>query len=112
MILILSTITLICNSVSLIVPSASDVFFVVTDASAKGIGGVLDKEVPVGFYLSQMQRHDEKFAATELKCLAVVDTIKHFEAYLWTAFSLLHVKAYLPQITLTNVYCLHWCCTY
>ena len=35
-------ITLFCNPVSLIVPSASDVFCVVTDASAKGLG------VPVG----------------------------------------------------------------
>ncbi len=35
-----TTITLICNSVSLVVLSSSDVFSVVTDASVKGIGGV------------------------------------------------------------------------
>ena len=43
-----TTITLFCNSVSLIVPSASDVFSVVTDASAKGIGGVLGRKYRSG----------------------------------------------------------------
>ena len=68
--------------------SAHEVFSIVTDTSMYGIGGgvlcVLREvlQCPVSFFSRQLQDRETKYSATELECLAVVDTLKHFEVHL------------------------------
>ena len=59
-----------------------------TDASARGVGGVLcvqrkEKELPVAFYSPQLRGPECRYSASELEALAVVMTVRHFAHYLW-----------------------------
>ena len=81
----------ICNSLCslciLTIPNDRDSFILQTDASGKGISGFLSvcrdgEELPVAFYLRQLQERERSYAAIELECLAVRDAMKHFEVYL------------------------------
>jgi len=83
-----SIIQSICDFVVLTIPTVSDVFVVSCDASSIGVGGVLcvsrdDKELPVSFYSRQLSPREQKFAATELEALALLETVKHFAFYLF-----------------------------
>ena len=65
----------------------TDTFVLVTDACLSGIAGVLcgcrnGEELTVSFYSRQLQDRETRYFATELECLAVVDSVKHFEVYL------------------------------
>ena len=58
-----------------------------TDASGKGISGVLSvcrdgEELPVDFFSRQLWAAETRYAATELEYLAVVCSIHHFAVYL------------------------------
>ena len=69
------------------VPTKCDVFLLQTDASGVGIGSVLSvcregKEVPVAFYSRQMKERETRYSATEIECLAVLESIRHFEVHL------------------------------
>ena len=73
---------------TLTIPTPCDVFSVVTDASALGIGGVLqvhrDGEwKPVAYCSRQTRGAERHYSATELEALAVVETIQHFSYYLY-----------------------------
>ena len=39
-------------------------------------------EQSVGFFSRQLRDAETRYSATELECLAVVETIRHFEVYL------------------------------
>ena len=78
----------ISNSCSLCIPLPSDTFSIVTDASGKGIGGVLqvkrgDEWEAEAFYSRQLQGAEQRYSATELEALAVVATVDHFNYYLY-----------------------------
>ena len=78
----------ICNACSLCIPLPSDTFSLVTDASGKGVGGVLqvlrDEEwQPAAFYSRQLRGAEQRYSATELEALALVSTIEHFGYYLY-----------------------------
>ena len=78
----------ISNACALCIPLPSDVFSVVTDASGKGFGGILqvlrDNEwQPAAFYSRQLRGAEQRYSATELEALALVSTIEHFSYYLY-----------------------------
>ena len=81
----------LCNALSdvsvLFLPTLSDVFVLQTDASGHGVGGVLSvcrdgEELPVGYFSRKLKSPEKHYSATELECLAVVQAIDHFAAYL------------------------------
>ena len=52
-----------------------------------GVSGVLNvvrdgAELPVGFYSCQLRDAETCYSATELQCLAVVESVRHFEVHL------------------------------
>ena len=59
-----------------------------TDASEIGIGAVLSKvdeyeqDRPVVYYSRKLKKAEKNYATVERECLAIVDSIKHFEVYL------------------------------
>ena len=59
-----------------------------TDASDRGIGGCLvqihpdGQERPVAFYSRKMYPRECRYTVTEKECLAAVDSVRHFQAYL------------------------------
>ena len=71
----------------LTIPTPSDKFVLQTDASARGIAGVLsvirkEEELPVGFFSRQLRPAETRYSATELEGLALVKAIQHFGIYL------------------------------
>ena len=62
--------------------------FVVTDASAVGIGAVLEQEVnnvrqPVAYFSRGLNVHEKRYVIRERELLSVVAAIKHWRAYLY-----------------------------
>ena len=59
-----------------------------TDASDRGIGGCLvqlhpdGQERPVAFYSRKLFPRECRYTVTEKECLAAVDSVRHFQAYL------------------------------
>ena len=58
-----------------------------TDTSGKGLSGVLSVfrdgvELPVAFYSRQLRGAETCYSTSELECLAVVDSVRHFQVYL------------------------------
>ena len=75
------------SSLVLVSPTCNDVFVLTCDASVLGIGAVLcvvrgQWELPVSFFSRQLQEREQRYSASELECLAVVDAIQHFEVHL------------------------------
>ena len=78
----------ISNSCILTVPLPEDVMSIVTDASGLGIGGVLQVQrgsewEAAAFFSRQTRGAEQRYSATELEALALVETIKHFAYYLY-----------------------------
>ncbi len=72
---------------SLIIPHCNEARCVFSDASLCGIGGVLcvtrsDAWMPCSFFSRQLLSREQKFSATELEALALLETIEHFKLYL------------------------------
>ena len=68
----------LCSSCVLTIPLCHDQFIVQTDASGKGISGILSvcrngTELPVAFFSRQLRGAERNYAASELECLAVVE---------------------------------------
>ena len=64
-----------------------DSYILHTDASYTGIGGVLSvvregQELPVAFFSRQLHPSEKNYSSSEIECLAVVDTVRHFEIHL------------------------------
>lgn len=59
-----------------------------TDASFLGLGAVLsqkdenDTERPVAYYSRQLKDRESRYTASEIECLAAVNSIRHFDVYL------------------------------
>ena len=69
-------------------PLPEDTMSIVTDASESGIGGVLQVKRETGweaaaFYSRQTRGPDNRYSATELEALALVETVRHFGYYLY-----------------------------
>ena len=77
----------LCVMPLLTLPVPSDSFILQTDASGVGLGAVLsvqrgEEELPVAFHSRKLQPREQKYSASEMECLAVVDAVKHFGSYL------------------------------
>ena len=84
--------TTICNTISnacsLCIPLPSDSFSIVTDASGRGVGGVLqvkreDSWEAAAFFSRQLRGAKQRYSATELEALALVASVQHFSYYLY-----------------------------
>ena len=72
----------------LCIPLPEDKMSLVTDASGKGVGGVLQVErdgkwKPAAFFSRQLRGVEHRYSATELEALALVTTVEHFGYYLY-----------------------------
>ena len=79
---------LISHECVLTIPVPEDSFSVITDASCRGIGGVLqvwreDHWLPAAYYSRQTRGPEVRYSATELEALAVAETLAHFAYYLY-----------------------------
>ena len=79
--------SVLCSACTLHIPSPSDKFVLQTDATYAGIGGFLSvmrdgAELPVAFYSRQQRDPETRYSVTEVECLAVVESVRHFEVYL------------------------------
>ena len=77
----------LCSMPLLTLPVSSDSFILQTDASGVGLGAVLsvrrgEEELPVAFHSRKLQPREQRYSASELECLAVVDAVNHFGCYL------------------------------
>ena len=75
----------ISTTCKLTIPLPEDVMSIVTDASGLGIGGVLQVKSweAAAFYSRQTRGAEQRYSATELEALALVETVKHFSYYLY-----------------------------
>ena len=72
----------ISNSCILTIPHPEDTMSIVTDASGLGIGVLRDsKWEAAAFYSRQTRGAEQRYLATELEALALVETIRHFGYY-------------------------------
>ena len=81
-------ISIISHTTSLCIPLPQDCFSLVTDASGLGIGGVLqvkrdEQWKPAAYFSRQLRGPEQRYSATEMEALAVVETVKHFNYYLY-----------------------------
>ena len=86
--------SVLCSACTLHIRSTSDKFVLQTDATYAGNGGCLSvmrdgAELPVAFYSRQLRDPETRYSVTEVECLAVVESIRHFEVYLDGQFSVL-----------------------
>ena len=78
----------LCNVCVLHVPVAEDVFSLHTDASAGGVGAVLNViregvTLPVAFFSRQLKGAEVRYSATELEGLALYASIQYFAHFLY-----------------------------
>ena len=85
-----------CTPSILCIPLLHDELSIVSDASGRGIGGVLqvkreDEWRPSAYYSRQLWGAEHRYSATELEALALIETIRHFSYHLYgqsfTAFT-------------------------
>ena len=77
-----------CNPSTLCVPVLDDVVSIVSDASGRGIGGVLqvrrqEEWWPAAYFSRQLRGAEHRYSATELEALALTETIRHFAYHLY-----------------------------
>lgn len=69
-------------------PRIGETFCIQTDASLRGIGGVLSqkdelgRDRPIAYFSKKFNAAEQKYATVEQECLAIVRTIQHFRPYL------------------------------
>ena len=73
----------LCDHCLLTIPVPSYSYSLHTDASARGLGAVLNVKrdgykLPVAFYSRQLRGAEAHYSATELETLAVVSAVEHF----------------------------------
>ena len=82
----------ICESVSndcvLTIPLPEDAMSILTDAFGSGIGGVLQvmrkgEWEAAAFYSRQTRGPEQRYSATELEALALVEMVRYFRYYLY-----------------------------
>ena len=76
------------HTTALCIPLPTDEFSVVTDASGLGIGGVLQVRrqgewTPSAYFSRQLKGAEQRYLATEIEAIAVVESVKHFNYYLY-----------------------------
>ena len=77
-----------CQPSTLRVPLVDDMLSIVSDASGRGIGGILqvrreDGWWPAAYFSRQLRGAEHRYSATELEALALTETIRHFSYHLY-----------------------------
>lgn len=78
----------LCSAPVLVNPNFSKPFIVQCDASAVGVGAVLAQEDsegierPIAYMSQKLNKAQRNYTVTELECLAVVQAISKFRAYI------------------------------
>ena len=99
----------LCNHVTLHIPSLQDSFVLYTDASGRGIGACLhikcdSKELPVAFYSRQLLGAESNYSITELKTLAIIAAVDHFQFYIYgTSFKVVTDHKACTSLLTSNV---------
>ncbi|OMH78370.1 Retrovirus-related Pol polyprotein from transposon [Zancudomyces culisetae] len=78
----------LCSPPTLTHPDWEQEFILTTDASYKGIGGILsqlknNEEKPICYISRTTNKHEKNYSVTHLEGLALVWSIKKFKYYLW-----------------------------
>ena len=76
------------HTTSLCIPLPDDQFSLVTDASGLGIGSVLQVRrqgewTPAAYFSRQLKGPEQRYSETEIEALAVVESVRHFNYYLY-----------------------------
>ena len=79
--------SVLCSVPALTLPE--DNFVLQTDASSLGVGAILsvvreEVEFPVAYFSRKLKPREQKYSATELEGLAVMNAVQHFDTYLVT----------------------------
>ena len=79
--------SVLCSACILHIPSPSDKVVLQRDGSYTGIGGCLSAirdgaELPMAFYSRKLRDPETRYSVTEVECLAVVESVRHFQVYL------------------------------
>eukprot|EP00804_Cyclotella_cryptica_P014763 CCRYP_017399-RA/>CCRYP_017399-RA protein AED:0.22 eAED:0.28 QI:0/0/0/0.5/1/1/2/0/282 len=76
--------TSIANDVVLAYPNYSMEFEIYTDASSKQLGSVITQDNrPLALFSRKLLTAQQKYSATKLEVLAIVETLKEFKGMLW-----------------------------
>ena len=80
--------SILSSSPVLLLPRLGNIFIVRTDASGKGLGGVLLQELddqlhPVSFVSRKLLDRETRYSTIERECLAIVWVLSKFSRYLW-----------------------------
>lgn len=76
--------TVLINAPVLTYPNFEEPFTLTTDGSEFAIGSVLSqKGHPIAYYSRTLKPAERKYSTIERELLAIVDSCKHFKAYLW-----------------------------
>uniref|UniRef100_A0A3B1KKN7 Reverse transcriptase/retrotransposon-derived protein RNase H-like domain-containing protein n=1 Tax=Astyanax mexicanus TaxID=7994 RepID=A0A3B1KKN7_ASTMX len=78
----------LCNAPILAFPKVSESFIVDTDASDHGLGAVLSQvqdgsEHVIAYYSRRLDRAERNYCVTRRELIAVVESLKHFRAYMY-----------------------------
>ena len=74
----------IAKDVVLAYPDYSKTFEVYTDASSTQLGSVITQSNrPLAFFSRKLSETQQKYSVTEIKLLAIVETLKEFKGMLW-----------------------------
>ena len=72
------------HTTALSIPLPSDEFSVVTDASGLGIQVKRQGEwMPAAYFSRQLKGPEQRYSATEIEALAIMETVKHNNYYLY-----------------------------
>ncbi len=99
-----SIISSVSHHVSLVIPNVTDSLCVFTDASYKGIGGVLcvfrnESWIPCSFYSRQLLFREKNYPILDLEAAALLAVVRHFHFYL----SGRYFKAFVDHSPLINI---------
>ena len=74
----------IARDVVLAYPDYSKEFEIYTDASSKQLGAVITQgNKPIAFFSRKLTETQQRYSVTEIKLLAIVETLKEFKGMLW-----------------------------
>ncbi len=74
----------IAKEIVLAYPDFDKVFEIYTDASIKQLGSVITQSNrPLAFFSRKLSVQQQKYSVTEIKLLAIVETLKEFKGILW-----------------------------
>jgi hypothetical protein len=109
--------SLIIQEPILRMPDFSKIFYVQTDASDVGAGGVLlqifnEVKCPIAFFSKKFSPVQRNYSVTEKECLAIIWTIQKFEIFLYGREFILETDhqalTFIDQVKSTNSRIMRW----